>query len=316
MNGLIIGKKYVLSTPVDTVITDAKYNIPLGTVKGGQQYVFQAVSDAVTVADGCTIRPFEGSNGASVGVVGGGSSSDSGGSGFTDYINFIQGDGDTFSVDVNMPNLNYIPKFASNSKLISINGLLSGTEGTNTFSYCSNLVNFDCKLDNLILAHYMFQDCKKLTTTNWMLPKLENAASMFMKCESFTSFTGNLQSLTYAVNMFSQCINLTEFKCDLPRLATGATSMFYGCTKLTSFNGDLSSLTNADRMFGNSTSYCTKLDLASVQNIATTINDLAAQGKTGSISIGMTKTIQGNTELEAALATIRSKGWTVTEMYA
>lgn len=68
-------------------------------------------------------------------------------------------------------------------------------------------------------------------------------------------------------------------------------------------------------MFGASHTYCAKLDLASVENIATTINDLAAKGKTGSIGIGMTKTIQGNSKLEEALATIRSRGWTVSEMY-
>lgn len=69
-------------------------------------------------------------------------------------------------------------------------------------------------------------------------------------------------------------------------------------------------------MFGVTTAVCTKLDLESVQNIATSINDLASKGKTGSISIGIDKTIQGNTELNAALADIRAKGWTVSEMYA
>jgi hypothetical protein len=42
---------------------------------------------------------------------------------------------------------------------------------------------------------------------------------------------------------------------------------------------------------------------------------LAAQGKTGTIHIGINQTIQGNTELDAALATIRSKGWTLSEIY-
>ena len=69
-------------------------------------------------------------------------------------------------------------------------------------------------------------------------------------------------------------------------------------------------------MFGGATYNCTKLDLPSVQNIAETINDLASKGQTGKINIGISQSIQGNADLEAALETIRSKGWTVSEIYA
>lgn len=69
-------------------------------------------------------------------------------------------------------------------------------------------------------------------------------------------------------------------------------------------------MTGGSSMFNN----C-KLDLASVQNIAEGINDLAAQGKIGNITIGMVAELNGNEELAAALATIRNKGWTVTEQY-
>jgi hypothetical protein len=95
--------------------------------------------------------------------------------------------------------------------------------------------------------------------------------------------------------------------------------MFKNCTNLTSFNSDLSSLTNGSTMFGNGTYNCTKLDLASVQNIADTINDLASQGKTGTLNIGIAKALQSTDEtapVNVALAAIRAKGWTVTEIYA
>jgi hypothetical protein len=71
-------------------------------------------------------------------------------------------------------------------------------------------------------------------------------------------------------------------------------------------------------MFGNGTWSCTKLDLASVQNIAETINDLASKGASGTIEIGIAKALQSDDEtapINVALAAIRAKGWTVTEMY-
>ena len=161
----------------------------------------------------------------------------------------------------------------------------------------------------------MFYYCSNLTSFTGDLSSLTNGSYMFNYCSNLTSFSGDLSSLTNGYYMFSQCKNLTSFNGDLSSLTSG-TYMFQFCSNLTSFNGDLSSLTSGANMFGNGTTNCCKLDLASVQNIADTINDLAAQGKTGSISIGMAKSIQGNADLDTALATIRSKGWTVTEIYA
>lgn len=72
-------------------------------------------------------------------------------------------------------------------------------------------------------------------------------------------------------------------------------------------------------MFGTNIGNATKLDLASVQNIANTINDLASKGTTGRISISMQKALQSDDEtapVNVALAAIRAKGWTVSEIYA
>ena len=71
-------------------------------------------------------------------------------------------------------------------------------------------------------------------------------------------------------------------------------------------------------MFGSSSYGCSPLDLASVQNIAETINDLASKGLTGTIHIGMSKTLQSDDEtapVNVALAAIRAKGWTVNEIF-
>lgn len=156
MNGLIEGKKYVLSTPVDTVITDVKYNIPLGTVKAGQQYVFQALSDAVTVADGCTIRPFEGSNGASVGVVGGSGDGGSGDKG-SDYLNYTFNEDGTFAIDGKMENLvDGFYMFASTyaTKL--------GEANKDFPTVNNNLVSFSVDTPSLSRCGAMFAGCTKM----------------------------------------------------------------------------------------------------------------------------------------------------------
>ena len=168
----------------------------------------------------------------------------------------------------------------------------------------------------------MFQNCSNLASFSSDLSSLTNGKNMFSGCSNLTSFNGDLSNLTDGSGMFYDCSNLASFNGDLSSLTNG-TQMFYYCKNLTSFTGDLSSLTNAgsgyNSMFGNSTSNCVKLDLASVQNIAETINDLVSKGATGTIGIGIAKALKSDDEtapVNVALATIRAKGWTVTEIYA
>jgi hypothetical protein len=78
--------------------------------------------------------------------------------------------------------------------------------------------------------------------------------------------------------------------------------MFDYCSGLTSFSSDLSSLTNGSWMFGN----C-KLDTASVQHIADTINTPQTKAL---IYIGIGNSTP-NSQEEAAFNTIASKNWTV-----
>lgn len=76
--------------------------------------------------------------------------------------------------------------------------------------------------------------------------------------------------------------------------------MFYGCESLTSFDGDLSSLNNGFIMF----STC-HLDQASVDRIVTSINDLASQGKIGTLSLGVADGVIIPTDKFSA------KGWSI-----
>jgi hypothetical protein len=77
--------------------------------------------------------------------------------------------------------------------------------------------------------------------------------------------------------------------------------MFYYCTKLTTFSSDLSSLTDGTYMFDG----C-KLDTASVQDIADTINNVTS----GKIHIGIGNS-SPNEQEKTAFNQMVSKGWTV-----
>ena len=184
---------------------------------------------------------------------------------------------------------------------------------TVTFEYCGISQNYKykgCKTVNDVKAvdpNYLTTD---IVDGVWSerLDDLTNGKSMFSNCHNLISFTSdssgspvNLSSLTNGSEMFFNCSNLTSFTSDLLSLTDG-TRMFRGCSKLTSFSSDLSSLTNGEYMF----TYC-KLDTASVQNIADSINTPSSKG---TIYIGIGNTTPNEQE-EAAFNKIASKNWTV-----
>jgi hypothetical protein len=104
--------------------------------------------------------------------------------------------------------------------------------------------------------------------------------------------------------MFSCCAGLESFNIDLSSLTDGY-RMFYCCTALTSFSSDLSSLEYGDSMF-----IGCKLDTASVQNIADTINTYNGNIYNEAIHIGIGNSTPNEQETEA-FRTIVAKGWTV-----
>ena len=168
------------------------------------------------------------------------------------------------------------------------------------FKGCTKLETFSSDLPNLTDGSYMFYDTK-LASFSSDLSSLKNGDGMFSRCYSLTSFNSNLHSLTNGDSMFSHCNNLTSFNCDLSSLENGY-YMFNYCDNLASFSSDLSSLKNGDGMFVK----C-KLDVASVQHIADTINTPSSKG---TIHIGIGNSTPNEQE-ETAFNTIASKNWTV-----
>lgn len=190
----------------------------------------------------------------------------------------------------------------------------------------TNIANWDISLPALTNGGYMFYECALLTNFSTDLPALTSGGSMFFKCTSLTSWNIPLPALTNSGGMFERCTSLTSFSSNMSKLTSAfggahGTGMFKGCTALTNFSADLPALTNGRGMFEG----C-KLNLASIQNIADTINNLAIQNKTGSITIGIDASIRYNDNLteeeqsdataaKNAIATIVAKGWVVTEQY-
>ena len=131
------------------------------------------------------------------------------------------------------------------------------------------------------------------------LGDLTDGGEMFAGCYNLTSFSSDLSNLAHGEGMFYSCYKLASFSADLPSLTHGE-GMFNNCYSLTSFSSDLLSLTNGAQMFTN----C-KLDTASVQHIADTINTYS-----GPIHIGIGNTTPNEQE-EAAFNAMVDKGWIV-----
>ena len=133
-------------------------------------------------------------------------------------------------------------------------------------------------------CYYMFAyDTALRTIGSAQFDYAENTQDMFRKC-AITS-TGS-STFAYARNtsfMFAECKHLENITSMGLKRIIEADGMFTGCI----------------------------LNLASVKHIANNINTV----HNGRITIGINATLQGNSELAAALETIRGKGWTVTEEY-
>ena len=177
---------------------------------------------------------------------------------------------------------------------------------TGLFDSCETLTSFNSDLSSLINGDYMFYWCENIKSFSADLPNMTSAEGMFDWCEYLESFSAdsngtpvNLSKLTNGSDMFRGCKSLTSFSSNLSNLENGY-CMFGYCDNFTSFNSDLSSLTDGEEMFE-----CCKLDTASVQNIADTINTYD-----GEIYIGIGNSTPNEQEI-AAFNTMVSKGWTV-----
>lgn len=164
----------------------------------------------------------------------------------------------------------------------TLDNFLTVTDGKDFLFLLDDLTVPVGRLDKLTDGSYFFYHNLKITSWNIPLPVLSNSYGMFTYCTSLTSFSSDLPELVNAIDMFNGCEALTDFTGILPSLKNGI-NMFSGC----------------------------KLNLASIQNIAENINSVTS----GSITIGVSADLQGNSELNTAIQTIRAKGWTVTEQY-
>lgn len=121
------------------------------------------------------------------------------------------------------------------------------------------------------------------------------------------TFDYDLSSLTCGWGMFWDCFNLSEFSSDLSSLTDGE-MMFYNCSNLTTFSSGLPSLTNGEDMFNS----C-KLDAASVQNIAETINGDVTDNPR--LDLGVDENIVDDSNVKRCFSIILQKGWNVYVNY-
>ena len=221
--------------------------------------------------------------------------------------------------------------FISCTNLSEFSSDLSSLEdGYDMFQYCSNLYSFYSDLPSLTNGRFMFSRCGNLESFSSDLSSLTDGYYMFYYCTNLESFYSDLSSLTNGERMFYQCYNLTKFNSDssgspvnLSSLTNGYSMFAY--SKLSSFSSDLSSLTEGDEMFKRCTNLTSfdsdlssledgydmfsgcKLDTASVQNIADTINTVTGWS---SIDVGIGNS-EPNEQEDAAFNKMASKGWTV-----
>lgn len=152
---------------------------------------------------------------------------------------------------------------------------------------------------------------KTISLSEKAMKNVSNIDHIFEGCISLIALDGDytFSNIQSAICGFKNCTNLISFEKNLSALENGQ-QMFDQCTNLTSFTASLASLIIGDEMFAG----C-KLNLASIQNIASTINNLTTQSLSGSITIGIQADLQDTDELNTALETIENKGWTVNKQY-
>lgn len=125
---------------------------------------------------------------------------------------------------------------------------------------------------------------------------------------SFNSFMPNVTNLYEA---FRNCNTLESWNCPTPSCNEMGYA-FIDCYYLKHWRGDLSNLQYANGMFGTNDYDCCQLDLASVQHIAQVIG----YGSWNTITLGVSNTLNGSSELEQAINEIYNKNWNIEVIYS
>jgi hypothetical protein len=136
----------------------------------------------------------------------------------------------------------------------------------------------------VVTQGYQIFAYNKFKTFNIDMPKLTQMDNGFRGNTRLERITSNFPSLTSAQNAFYDCSNLSVFRGDLSKLSNG-TSLFYNCI----------------------------LDKDSVKFLSENLPTYTSG--THNITIGIQKSLETDEEVLVAIATIKSKGWTVTTQW-
>lgn len=295
------GFTYVATAKTDATITDDNgLNL---LVKAGGQGTFIATADKVAVTGSATItqtRNFKGALALNAG----------GGKGEVIQPGEVIIGGTQGSITIaDLNTMIASPIFLNGSELPEgvtlenlTNGLIGGNINTNYISMTFGTTRNSPFPYGAICAKYK----GRRLPSSINLAKLNTAFYMFAYSE-LEEVKLSLPALyNQQQGMFSGSLNLVSAEVETPIMTNGA-QMFINCSSLSHFRGDLSSLTGASGMF----SGC-KLDLESVQHIASSINNATSVSGSHPITIGVDSTKVAQSQQDSANAILVGKGWTVT----
>lgn len=328
-DNLIIGKRYSVSSNNDCVITDTATGYTLASISAGTQAVIVPISDSITSDKDCIVLPVDEAT-VMPGVGQGGNGGDDKptatpspmGTSGVDFSYFDNSDPEHPVIRLDWPSKQYATtnsvdygmteKYESMyaDKLIPSNHSGLPSFEMPTYDIVINapeLIDIPKQIDNRFLSSEGLY-IKSLHIEN--LGKVTNLSFLhnINMCERISGVLPD--TLTSAG--WTKPYTLKTFSASLPSSLTNLSAFLSGCI-MNNFESSLEFVENADGLFGTSPSSACNLSLASIQNVANTINDLASKGKTGNITIGYDpKLSPDDPEFSAAIDKIKAKGWNVT----
>lgn len=328
-DNLIIGKRYSVSSNNDCVITDTATGYTLASLTAGSQLIVVPISNSITSDNDCVVLPVDETT-VMPGIGQGGNGSDNKptatpspmGTSGVDFSYFDNSDPEHPVIRLDWPSKQYA----------TTNSVDYGTTQNYESMYANNLVpsdnsgspSFEMPTYEVVINAPELIDISHIMDNQFL-----NGGSAYIDSLHIEnlgkvtnlSFLGNVKprksmSGTFPPTLVSGSMiasRMTDFSVELPQSLVDMSLFFEGCWHLENFSSSLQFLENGEGLFGSSASQSCNLSLASVQNIAETINDLAAKGKTGNITISYHYNLSpDDPELLAAIDKIKAKGWNVT----
>lgn len=325
IDNLIIGKRYSVSSNNDCVITDTATGHTLASISAGTQAVIVPISDSITSDNDCVVLPIdEATVMPTVGQGGNGGGSDKPtaipspmGTSGVDFSYLDNSDPEHPVIRLDWPSRQYLSTVDThNYDSMYYEDLIPSLDSGNpsfempTYDVVINapeLITSASYNENLLLnGSHVY--AKSLHFEN--LGKITNL--LFIDSNYVTtSISGKLPNTLVSGSIWAK--ELTDFNVDLPPSLVNMDYFFQFSINLENFTSSLQYIESGNGLFGSSTSNACKLSLASIQNVADTINDLASKGKTGNITIGYDPSLSpDDPDFVAAIDKIKAKGWNVT----